>query len=103
MSFLIALVVTALSCFVIIPAGLAFARFFGVYLIVEERSCVVYELFGRVRGAIDTPGLHCPWLFLGPFGVLVPFFGKRTVVDLRLDQMYLRSQGVNSEEGAPMG
>jgi regulator of protease activity HflC (stomatin/prohibitin superfamily) len=38
--------------------------------------------------------------------MLVPFFGKKYVVDLRLDQMYLRRPlklSVNSEEGAPMG
>jgi regulator of protease activity HflC (stomatin/prohibitin superfamily) len=40
---------------------------------------------------------------MGPFAVLVPFFGKKFVVDRRLDQTYLRSQPVNSEEGAPMG
>jgi regulator of protease activity HflC (stomatin/prohibitin superfamily) len=40
---------------------------------------------------------------LGPLAALVPFFGKRHTVDLRLDQTYLRSQPVNSEEGAPMG
>jgi len=33
----------------------------------------------------------------------VPLFGKVQTVDLRLDQVYLRSQPVNSEEGAPMG
>ena len=64
---------------------------------------MVFELFGKVRATIDKPGLHCPWLLLGPFAALVPFFGKRYVVDLRLDQTYLRSQAVNSEEGAPMG
>jgi hypothetical protein len=35
--------------------------------------------------------------------MLVPLFGHRHVVDLRLDQTYLRSEPVNSEEGAPMG
>jgi len=30
-------------------------------------------------------------------------FGQRHVLDLRTDQQYLRSQPVNSEEGAPMG
>jgi regulator of protease activity HflC (stomatin/prohibitin superfamily) len=33
----------------------------------------------------------------------VPLFGKVHTIDLRLDQEYLRSQPVNSEEGAPMG
>jgi len=34
---------------------------------------------------------------------LLPLFGRRHTVDLRLDQTYLRSEPVNSEEGAPMG
>ena len=103
MNFLIAVVVTMVASFALVPFGLVVARLFGLYLVVEERRCVVFELFGKVRAVIDTPGLHCPWLLLGPFAMLVPIFGKKYVVDLRLDQMYLRSQGVNSEEGAPMG
>jgi regulator of protease activity HflC (stomatin/prohibitin superfamily) len=103
MTFLIAVVVTMVASFALVPFGLVLARLFGLYLVVEERRCVVFELFGKVRAVIDTPGLHCPWLLLGPFAMLVPIFGKKYVVDLRLDQMYLRSQGVNSEEGAPMG
>jgi hypothetical protein len=69
----------------------------------KERRSVVYELFGRVRASFGDPGLHFPWLSIGPAAILLPFFGKRYVVDLRLDQTYLRSQSVNSEEGAPMG
>jgi regulator of protease activity HflC (stomatin/prohibitin superfamily) len=102
-TFLIAVGATLLGSFLVVPVLLVVARLFGVYLVVEERRCVVFELFGKVRAVIDTPGLHCPWLFLGPFAMLVPIFGKKYVVDLRLDQTYLRSQGVNSEEGAPMG
>jgi regulator of protease activity HflC (stomatin/prohibitin superfamily) len=56
-----------------------------------------------VRQVIQEPGLHCPWLGIGPLAILLPLFGKKYVVDLRLDQTYLRSQPVNSEEGAPMG
>jgi regulator of protease activity HflC (stomatin/prohibitin superfamily) len=74
-----------------------------VYVIVRERECVVFELFGKVREVISEPGLHSPWSSMGPFAMLVPFFGKKFTVDLRLDQTYLRSQPVNSEEGAPMG
>jgi regulator of protease activity HflC (stomatin/prohibitin superfamily) len=40
---------------------------------------------------------------MGPFAMLVPIFGKKFTVDVRIDQTYLRSQPVNSEEGAPMG
>jgi regulator of protease activity HflC (stomatin/prohibitin superfamily) len=103
MNFLIAFGATAVACFLLVPVALFLARAFGLYLVVEERRCVVFELFGKVRAVIDKPGLHSPWLFMGPFAAIVPFVGKRYVVDLRLDQMYLRSQGVNSEEGAPMG
>jgi regulator of protease activity HflC (stomatin/prohibitin superfamily) len=102
-TFLVAVGATLLGSFLVVPVLLVVARLFGLYLVVQERRCVVFELFGKVRAVIDTPGLHCPWLFLGPFAMLVPIFGKRYVVDLRLDQTYLRSQGVNSEEGAPMG
>ena len=103
MTFLIALVTTTVLSFALVPVTLALAQVFGIFVIVEERRCVVYELFGKVRAVIDEPGLHSPWADLGPFAALVPFFGKRHVIDLRLDQTYLRSQPVNSEEGAPMG
>lgn len=86
-----------------VPVLLAFARLFGLYLVVQERQCVVFELFGTVRLVESRPGLHFPWLRMGPFAALVPIFGKRHLVDLRLDQTYLRSEPVNSEEGAPMG
>jgi regulator of protease activity HflC (stomatin/prohibitin superfamily) len=102
-TFLVAFAVTLVGCFVVMPVGLALARLFGLYVIVGERQSVVFELFGKVRATIDDPGLHCPWLFLGPFAALLPLFGKRYFVDRRLDQTYLRSQAVNSEEGAPMG
>jgi hypothetical protein len=42
-------------------------------------------------------------LHLGVNAFLISFFGRRYVIDMRLDQRYLRSQPVNSEEGAPMG
>jgi regulator of protease activity HflC (stomatin/prohibitin superfamily) len=102
-TFLISLVVTVSLSFVLVPIALVLAQFFGLYVIVEERRAVVYELFGQVRAVIDTPGFHCPLLVVGPLVPLVPLFGKKHVVDQRLDQVYLRSQGVNSEEGAPMG
>jgi len=95
--------VTAALLFVLVPAALVVGQLFAFYVIVEERRSVVYELFGQVRLVIDDPGLHFPWLKLGPLAALVPFFGKRYFVDRRLDQVYLRSQPVNSEEGAPMG
>jgi regulator of protease activity HflC (stomatin/prohibitin superfamily) len=86
-----------------VPIALGFARFFGVYTIVEERKAKVFTLFGEVLGTVSEPGLHFLWATLGPKAALLSLFGKVHAVDLRLDQSYLRSQPVNSEEGAPMG
>jgi regulator of protease activity HflC (stomatin/prohibitin superfamily) len=93
----------ALAGFLALPILTGIARSLGMYAVVRERQCVVFELFGTVRLVLDRPGLHFPWLRLGPFAALLPLFGKRRVVDQRLDQTYLRSEPVNSEEGAPMG
>jgi regulator of protease activity HflC (stomatin/prohibitin superfamily) len=103
MSFLAAAGTTFVLLFILVPITLALARMFCLYAIVRERECIVFELFGKVRWTTDEPGLHFPWLHMGPFAALVPFFGHRRFVDLRVDQTYLRSQPVNSEEGAPMG
>jgi regulator of protease activity HflC (stomatin/prohibitin superfamily) len=96
--------VVFIGCFLALPTLLAFLRFFGFYIIVEERQCLVYVLFGKVRLILDEPGLHFPLATdLSWRALFVNFFGDVRVVDLRLDQEYLRSQPVNSEEGAPMG
>lgn len=79
------------------------ARLFGIYAIVEERTCRVYVLFGKVIGVLSEPGLHILPFVLGPQAFIVHFMGQVRVLDMRLDQEYLRSQPVNSEEGAPMG
>lgn len=78
-------------------------RVTGLYDIVDERRCHVYMLFGKVVGMIDEPGLQILPLKIGIRAFLIPLLGERHVLDLRLDQRYLRSQPVNSEEGAPMG
>lgn len=101
--FLIAFSFAFFGSFVLVPFCLFWVRVLGLYVIVRERECVVFELFGKVRLTITEPGLHFPWLAMGPFAALVPIFGRKRTVDLRLDQVYLRSQPVNSEEGAPMG
>jgi regulator of protease activity HflC (stomatin/prohibitin superfamily) len=76
---------------------------FGLYTVVGERQCKVYVLFGKVVLVIDQPGLHLLIFKMGIKAPLVTFMGKCHVLDLRLDQEYLRSTPVNSEEGAPMG
>ncbi|PID87006.1 MAG: band 7 protein [Chloroflexi bacterium] len=80
-----------------------FLRVLGMYAVVEEGTCHVYVLFGKVVGVISEPGLQFLWLKMGPKAFFVRWLGKRHVLDMRLDQRYLRSLPVNSEEGAPMG
>jgi len=89
--------------FIVVPILFGFARLFGLYTIVEERQCKVYMLFGKVIAVIDQPGLHLLIFKIGIRAPLVNFLGKCHVLDLRLDQEYIRSTPVNSEEGAPMG
>jgi len=103
MTFLAAVGFSFFACFFAVPFVLFWARAFGLYVTVRERECLVFELFGKVRLTLREPGLHCPWVEIGPLAVLIPLFGRRRSVDLRLDQTYMRSQPVNSEEGAPMG
>ena len=101
--FLIATITTFMVCLIAEPVVKWLMRFFGVYAIVEEGTCHVYVLFGRVMGVLHEPGLYFLWLRWGPLAFIVNWFGKRHILDMRLDQRYLRSQPVNSEEGAPMG
>ena len=103
LQFLGAALVTFVGLFFLFPSLLGVARLLCLYAIVREREARVYVLFGKVLAVIDTPGLHILPLKLGPMVLLVNFFGKCHVIDLRLDQQYLRSTPVNSEEGAPMG
>lgn len=85
------------------PILLGVLRAFGFYTIVRERTCRVYVLFGKVLGVLGDPGIHLLPLRIGPAAFVVNWLGKCYVLDLRMDQEYLRSQTVNSEEGAPMG
>ncbi len=78
-------------------------RVLGIYAIVPERRAFVYVLFGKVIGVISEPGVHLLPMKLGINAFLVNWLGSVRIVDLRLDQQYLRNSPVNSEEGAPMG
>ncbi|HWW01595.1 MAG TPA: SPFH domain-containing protein [Candidatus Acidoferrum sp.] len=102
-NFLIGAGATFFGLFVLGPVISAFCRAFGLYTIVQERQCKVYVLFGKVDLILDEPGLHLLWFKLGWKAPLVNWMGRCHVLDMRLDQEYLRSQPVNSEEGAPMG
>ena len=101
--FFLAAVATFIGMFIAMPIFFGIVRWLGFYTIVEERRCRVYELFGKVVAVIDEPGLHLLIFKLGLKAPLVSILGKCHVLDLRLDQAYLRSTPVNSEEGAPMG
>jgi len=86
-----------------VPFALSLCRLFGVFTMVEERTCKVYVLFGKVVGIVSEPGLHFLLAELGPSALIVNLLGKCYTLDMRLDQEYRRSEAVNSEEGAPMG
>ena len=103
MNGLIAAFATFMGCFILVPLLLGLARAGGLYVIVGERRCHVYMLFGKVVAIIDEPGLHWLPVKLGWRAFIINWLGKCHVLDMRLDQEYLRSQPVNSEEGAPMG
>lgn len=98
---------TALITFFVLligePLVKGLMRMFGFYDVVEEGTSHVYVLFGRVIGILTEPGLYFLWFKLGPTALITRWFGKRYILDMRLDQKYLRSLPVNSEEGAPMG
>jgi regulator of protease activity HflC (stomatin/prohibitin superfamily) len=103
MTFILSMVITFIICLIGVPIALAWLRFFGIYTTVDEGTCHVYTLFGNVIGELREPGLAILPARLGVAAFVVRWLGKRYVLDLRLDQAYLRSQTVNSEEGAPMG
>jgi regulator of protease activity HflC (stomatin/prohibitin superfamily) len=87
----------------IMPLILFFVRLLGLYTIVNEGTCQVFILFGKVIGILKEPGIHILPFKIGPGAFLVNWFGSRKTLDMRMDQQYLRSNPVNSEEGAPMG
>ena len=101
--WLIAIGVSFLAPFFLEPILLGLLRLFGFYTTVQERTCKVYVLFGQVIGILTEPGLHFLPQNLGSAAFIVNFLGNCYTLDLRLDQEYLRSEPVNSEEGAPMG
>ncbi|MFN8441067.1 MAG: SPFH domain-containing protein [Caldilineaceae bacterium] len=101
--FFLTTVITFVALMIGEPVLKGILRALGFYAIVEEGTCHVYVLFGRVIGTLKEPGFYFLWLKLGPAALIVNWLGKRYVLDMRLDQRYLRSLPVNSEEGAPMG
>jgi regulator of protease activity HflC (stomatin/prohibitin superfamily) len=103
MQAVVAALIVFVGAFLAEPVLLGLARIFGLYAVVRERTCRVYMLFGKVAGVLDEPGWHFLPAKLGATAFVVNLLGSCYELDLRLDQEYLRSQPVNSEEGAPMG
>lgn len=103
LELLIAAVVTFFAMWFLMPLFLFFIRLIGFYTIVNEGTSQVFILFGKVIGILKEPGIHILPFKIGPGAFLVNWFGSRKILDMRLDQQYLRSNPVNSEEGAPMG
>ena len=96
-------VVSFFALLIGIPVLLGILRLLGFYTIVQERKYHVYVLFGKVIGVLDEPGIYFLWFKLGWKALFVKLLGRCHKTDMRLNQTYLRSQPVNSEEGAPMG
>ena len=103
MSTFIVALVSFFLWFALVPLTLAVARAVGFYAVVNEKRSLVFVLFGKVLAVVDEPGFHFLWPKLGWRALIVTWLGNKYEVDMRLDQEYLRSQPVNSEEGAPMG
>ena len=101
--FFVAGMATFLGCFIGVPILFAIMRIFGFYTIVNEGTAKVYVLFGNVLDVIKEPGIHFLWFRLGPAAPFVNWIGTCYTLDMRMDQVYRRSEPVNSEEGAPMG
>src|SRR5438094_5247314 len=103
MSFLTSAFITFFGCMIGVPIFFAILRAFGFYTIVNEGTAKVYVLFGNVLDVITDPGIHWLWFRIGPTAPIVNWIGTCYTLDMRMDQVYRRSEPVNSEEGAPMG
>lgn len=101
--FFLAFGATFFGLWIAVPIVFGLMRLLGFYVIVHEGTSKVYTLFGNVLDTITEPGLHILWLKLGPAALIVNWIGTVYTLDMRMDQVYRRSEPVNSEEGAPIG
>ena len=53
------------ACLIGEPIIRSLLRMFGVYAVVEEGTCHVYVLFGKVIATLKEPGLNFLWMHLG--------------------------------------
>ncbi len=102
-AFVTGFVATFFACWIAVPVLFGLARLLGAYVVVHEGTAKVYVLFGNVLETITEPGIHILWFKLGPAALVVNWIGTCYTLDMRMDQVYRRSEPVNSEEGAPMG
>jgi regulator of protease activity HflC (stomatin/prohibitin superfamily) len=102
-NFFAAAMATFIGAFIGVPILFGIMRAFGFYVIVNEGTANVYVLFGNVLDVIKEPGIHFLWFRLGLAAPIVNWIGTCYTIDMRMDQVYRRSEPVNSEEGAPMG
>src|ERR1022692_4686966 len=75
MNTLTAILIVFLVAFVAEKVVLVLSRVFGLFAIVQERTCRVYVLFGKVIGILDEPGLHILPFKIGPAAFVINFFG----------------------------
>lgn len=102
-NFFLGFIFAFIGSYILLPLLLGMAQAFGFYTIVREGECHIFTLWGQVVGVLKEPGLYLlPW-HLGIKAFYIFWAGNCTRMDIRIDQEYLRSQQVNSEEGAPMG
>lgn len=95
--------VTMIFCTLFERFIIGFLHFIGFYAIIQERETRVYVLFGEIIGVVDEPGFHFLWGKVGVKGLFVNWIGHAYSRSSALDQKYIRSIPVNSEEGTPMG
>ncbi len=101
--FILVAGVTFFGLWIAVPIALGLLRLLGFYVIVHEGTSKVFVLFGNVLETISEPGIHFLWFKLGPAALIVNWIGSCYTLDMRMDQVYRRSEPVNSEEGAPIG
>jgi regulator of protease activity HflC (stomatin/prohibitin superfamily) len=101
--FFMAAAVTFFGCWIAVPILFGLMRLLGFYTIVYEGTAKVFVLFGNVLLVVKEPGLHFLWTQMGPAALIVNWIGTCYTLDMRMDQVYRRSEPVNSEEGAPIG
>ncbi|HEX4349231.1 MAG TPA: hypothetical protein VH251_02530, partial [Verrucomicrobiae bacterium] len=69
LKFFLAAIGTFIGMFILAPMFFGLMRGFGLYVIVQERQCLVYMLFGKVVAVVDEPGLH---MLIFKLGVKAP-------------------------------